>query len=224
MFRASTVGEKLKLSAHALGRSVGEDWQPGRASLEWATGESINLSILAGQRVQFHYKVDGQTVEPYTAQLVTTAQHLGGVRWWWLCPFCRRRVAHLYMVGQVWRCRHCGRLTYATIQERRDLLGTIDVRLGQLQRRLKGSGNFLTLPAKPKWMRWHTYERLAGEYRELLRLRDQAWMIDVLAAFGDTYLADVMPRNVNLDLAAKDTEEEYNEVRRKYRKHNFRKD
>jgi hypothetical protein len=67
---------------------------------------------------------DGQR-EPldYPVRLVTTRPHLGGVRWWFICPLvqngvpCGRRVAKLYRRGRYFGCRACHGLAYRSSQE-----------------------------------------------------------------------------------------------------------
>ena len=59
----------------------------------------------------------------YPVRLVTTRPHLGGLRWWFLCPLvvndrpCRRRVAILYGNGKYFGCRTCLGLVYRSSQE-----------------------------------------------------------------------------------------------------------
>ena len=59
----------------------------------------------------------------YSVPLVTTRCHLGGVRWWFICPLtkngiaCGRRVRKLYLSGQYFGCRHCHELTYTSTQQ-----------------------------------------------------------------------------------------------------------
>ena len=50
----------------------------------------------------------------HTVSLLTTPCNFGGVRYWFGCPDCGRRVAVLYLVrGDVYfRCRHCNNLSY----------------------------------------------------------------------------------------------------------------
>jgi hypothetical protein len=49
--------------------------------------------------------------------------HLGGARWWLICPLvrnnvaCGRRVRKLYLCGKYFGCRHCHNLTYRSQQE-----------------------------------------------------------------------------------------------------------
>ena len=57
-----------------------------------------------GERTDYDYQVS----------LVTTPCNFGGVRYWFGCPHCGRRVAVLYLApGDVYfRCRHCNNLSY----------------------------------------------------------------------------------------------------------------
>jgi hypothetical protein len=93
-----------------------------------------------------------------------TACHFGGRRPWFVCPglsdgqYCGRRVALLYCVGELFACRHCYGLTYASQREAVHLRG-----LGRAQKirlRLGGSPESEDFPDKPKGMHWRTYERL----------------------------------------------------------------
>jgi hypothetical protein len=61
----------------------------------------------------------------YRVDLTATWPHLGGLRWWFVCPLlvggvaCRRRVGKLYLPprARYFGCRHCHRLTYTSCQE-----------------------------------------------------------------------------------------------------------
>lgn len=89
----------------------------------------------------------------------STPCHFGGVRFWFLCPFCERRCAVIYKKG----CRLCAngryrseslspkaRLLHKTLKRRK--------RLGQSR-----GGLTVRFPPKPKWMHESTYERLRAE-------------------------------------------------------------
>jgi hypothetical protein len=69
------------------------------------------------------YQVPGH-VSPtlLPVSMVTSPCHLGGRRWWFLCPQltngdrCGRRVRKVYLRDGEFGCRHCHRLTYMTQQ------------------------------------------------------------------------------------------------------------
>ena len=44
-----------------------------------------------------------------------TRCYFGGIRWWFVCPSCKKRVGVLYKPyhADYFRCRHCHNLTYA---------------------------------------------------------------------------------------------------------------
>lgn len=48
----------------------------------------------------------------------TTVPHLGGLRYWFICPYCNRRVGTLYRprFAVYFKCRHCYNLTYKSTQ------------------------------------------------------------------------------------------------------------
>lgn len=59
----------------------------------------------------------------YSVRLAATGCHLGGARWWFICPLvrdnvaCGRRVRKLYLNGRYFGCRCCHDLTYRSRQE-----------------------------------------------------------------------------------------------------------
>lgn len=89
----------------------------------------------------------------------TTPCHFGGVRYWFLCPFCERRCAVIYKKG----CRLCanGRYRSESLSPKARLLHKALKR----RRRLGQSRGGLTVrfPPRPKWMHEITYERLQAE-------------------------------------------------------------
>jgi hypothetical protein len=94
-----------------------------------------------------------------------TACHLGGQRPWFVCSvycngrYCGRRAAVLYGAGELFACRRCYGLAYASQQETPMHRG-----IGQAQKirtRLGGSANLCEpFPEKPTRMHWRTYLRL----------------------------------------------------------------
>lgn len=100
----------------------------------------------------------------YPVWLDQTRCRYGGTRQWFRCPArgCGRRVAILYLGDQIFACRHCYRLAYASSRENAGDRATrradrLRLRLGWEPGILNGDGG------KPKWMRWRTFDRLAEQ-------------------------------------------------------------
>jgi len=57
---------------------------------------------------------EGKKTDYNQQSLLTTPCNYGGVRYWFACPSCYRRVGALYLArGDIYfRCRHCNNLTY----------------------------------------------------------------------------------------------------------------
>jgi hypothetical protein len=88
-----------------------------------------------------------------------TACRFGGRRPWFTCRRCERRAAMLYGAGELFACRRCYGLAYASQQE-----SPLDRSLSQAQKirfRLGGSpSTFDQFPGRPKRMHRRTYDRL----------------------------------------------------------------
>ena len=94
-----------------------------------------------------------------------TACHLGGRRAWFRCAvysngrYCGRRVGLLYGAGELFACRRCYGLAYASQREAPMHRGVN--RAQKIRMRLGGSANLCEpFPEKPKRMHWRTYHRL----------------------------------------------------------------
>lgn len=78
--------------------------------------------------------------------------------------YCGRRVAILYDAGDLFACRHCCDLTYASQLENPLHRGISRSR--KLRMRLGGSANVLApFPDKPPGMHWRTYNKLLARDR-----------------------------------------------------------
>jgi hypothetical protein len=102
-------------------------------SFEWRRGNeekpscSVSYLLTVGQNsgaLRLFYSIKSANADlDYPVQLVTTPCHLGGMRWWFICPLsrdgvaCGRRVRKLYLSGRYFGCRHCHALTYRSRQE-----------------------------------------------------------------------------------------------------------
>jgi hypothetical protein len=97
--------------------------------------------------------------------ILWTACHLGGRRPWFRCPvysngqYCGRRVAILYAAGDLFACRHCYRLAYASQQE--SPRSRAIRRSRKIRMRLGGSPDLLQpFPKRPRGMHQRTYMHL----------------------------------------------------------------
>ncbi len=145
---------------------------PGASCLwtwTWTSGDknSIGLKALAGAlRLDFRVRSRGEDWQDVVqvVDLEHTPCRYGGTRPWFRCPRCGRRVAKLYG-GASFLCRQCHGLAYRCQSE--TFVDRCFRRANKLRARLGGGpGIYSDLP-KPKWMRWSTYDRLAGEISEL---------------------------------------------------------
>lgn len=99
-------------------------------SLEWRRGEeqksAVGYTLVVGD-TSGTFRLQYQIGQPathfdYPVELVPTGCHLGGRRWWFVCPLsrngvaCGRRVRKLYLSGHYFGCRHCHGLTYRSTQ------------------------------------------------------------------------------------------------------------
>ena len=102
-------------------------------SFQWRRGDeekpssSVTYLLTVGQasgtfRLLYSMRSGSDSFD-YPVRLTTTPCHLGGVRWWFVCPLvvsgraCNRRVRKLYLRGSYFGCRHCHKLTYRSCQE-----------------------------------------------------------------------------------------------------------
>lgn len=115
----------------------------------------------------------------YPIPLDTTPCHLGGVRHWFLCPSCGKRVALVYG-GRIFACRDCYRLAYPSTRETRG--DRAARRADRIRDKLGWEGGILNGPEvwnKPKGMHWQTFGRLVKEHDHLVAL--------ALAGFADQF-------------------------------------
>jgi len=110
-------------------------WPRGIVWTNWRGEETASMTVsVHTSEVEGHVRLmytmtdrdtRKQTSFDYRVQLATTPCHLGGVRWWFLCPLsrngvsCGRRVAKLYRAPRAdyYGCRHCYDLSYESRNE-----------------------------------------------------------------------------------------------------------
>lgn len=100
------------------------EWRrPGRAEPDSSVGYVATVGAGTGTFRLTYTPKGGAEALDYPVRLVTTPCHLGGVRWWFVCPLatggvaCGRRVRKLYLRGSYFGCRHCHGLAYTSSQE-----------------------------------------------------------------------------------------------------------
>jgi hypothetical protein len=124
-------------------RSVTYSWYQG----ERKTG-SIGVSFcnFTGNSPHFllTYAVNS-TNKTERVYLNSTAQNLGGSRWWFTCPDCSRRCGSIYLSGSCahFACRVCHRLTYSSVQTAHNYDRGIFAELGKLIMLEKRYGNII---------------------------------------------------------------------------------
>jgi hypothetical protein len=109
----------------------------------------------------------------YPVSLVTTPCNFGGVRYWFGCPSCERRVGVLYLApGDVhFRCRHCNNLSYhSRSRSGMELFGHTSRQIDKLQGEIK---------------RWTWRGRPT---RKVRRLRALEWKMSILGGQALTKL------------------------------------
>ena len=94
-----TVDDLLQLNAHKVmlaGAPAGRWHSTWRWTWHTWQGQqtaAIDLVVTLAEQALLSYTWQGQPVQPYAVNVATTTPHYGGVRYWWLCPGCGRRVA-----------------------------------------------------------------------------------------------------------------------------------
>lgn len=119
------------------------------------TGErraSIGFSV-ADHHVTLRFSINDSPMRQHVP-IKRTRCNYGGVRPWFLCPRCSRRVALLFLRTNGFACRHCQRVAYASQSD--DLCGRTWRRQAKLEARLGPHWQ------RPKGMHHRTRERLLG--------------------------------------------------------------
>ncbi len=101
-------------------------WDERTGEVHSRIGYAVDTRDLSFPSVRLLYTITRSEEHiDYRIPLATTHPHLGGIRWWFVCPLsvnghtCTRRVGKLYLPprGRYFGCRRCYRLTYESCQE-----------------------------------------------------------------------------------------------------------
>jgi hypothetical protein len=177
-----TAAHSLGVQATAAPIRAAADIEPSLA--EFARMPNGGLIVLNDSFTRLHYSLIAAAAQRYRlpsiagrsgfakgglmeygAPITWTECHLGGRRPWFRCTayskgrYCGRRVTTVYNAGDVFACRHCCGLAYASQQEPVRERGILTAR--KIRKRLGGGPNITRpFPDKPKRMHWRTYDRL----------------------------------------------------------------
>jgi hypothetical protein len=141
----------------------------GRSVQFSATSRGTHLNA----QLRFATKDGAWKTKDFTIVLDSTACAIRGMRRWFKCPTrgCERRVAALFLDGQVLACRNCHQLVYES--QRRGPRDRAIAKAISIRRTLGGAPQlFAAHPARPSRMRVVTYERLINTLDELELLLD----------------------------------------------------
>lgn len=118
------------------------------------------------------YCTGGEDVEQRIAT-TTTRCHYGGVRIWFVCPYCHKRRALLYMARRQVACRQCFRMTYPSQCE--DVVGRLWRKQRKIEARLHSG----------KRMQQRTRERLIDELYRVEEAKDTVLFGQLLRLVGN---------------------------------------
>ena len=135
-------------------------------------------------------RLDSFHSDGYPLELSMVPNRYGGVRPFFLCPDCGRRVRFLYLRWGRLHCQVCARLNYKSQQVTPDGLEAYYKGVKLLRERFHVERVPVPLdfygffPPKPKGMHWATYSRLCGELRRLQEEYIAVFFITAAAFFG----------------------------------------
>ena len=161
------VEEHTRVSAALLNR-WGHLANGAVGGVQWPDGSSVGIRAYE-KGVLLVYTTrqpDGSVVqhaEPIAIDEVL--KPYGGSQPYFLCPRCDARVLHLYRTTELFLCRKCSGLVYATTQERDNQRGLRKAR--KIRSRLGASENLLAqVWSKPRGMHHYTFYRRKIELQQ----------------------------------------------------------
>lgn len=137
-----------------------------------------NITLSDNEKANLSLKYLGNTIK-----LTTTYPNYGGIRYWFICPLCKKRVATLHEYHTYYLCRVCSNLYYTSQEYHRgdeaDLILSylIDIRAKYLRLSRASEAvpsifdvNFLSyVPTKPKGMHYVTYTKKINEIEAMIQ-------------------------------------------------------
>ncbi len=153
-YRRLDVRKMVRTSCIKPGNRFGWEWRNDEGDQVASVGCAVNGDV-SRLTVSYRWRRYGTSEREEVnlpVRLATTPCNYGGVRWWFRCPCCNRRVAVLFIMGVMLRCVTCGRVSYASQR--------VDATSRAWMKQAKLEANLIDGWDKPKRMRWKTLERL----------------------------------------------------------------
>jgi len=149
----------LAMDSHKSG-TIGWSW------LDESRGSMSYICFVSEGEAYFRAKYIKQETQEkfdYKISLIATVPNYGGLRWWFRCINCHRRVAVLYMGANYLACRKCYNLAYDSQNE--DFSNRMLRKAQKISTQLGGEG-VVEWVQKPKGMHWKTYNRKMALMKE----------------------------------------------------------
>ena len=133
------------------------------------TVESLEKRSIKGLSRKIETALDGATDGTFEGLPVTATQcNYGGLRYWWQCPKCRRRVGVLYSLPwqfKTWACRHCHEAVHASSRAgryKREYNKATNLYLRYSRKRPEELRpfDFLSMDDKPRGMYWKRWLKI----------------------------------------------------------------
>ncbi len=145
-----------------------------------------------------HFERIGEAETPAPQQIAVSFAPcaFGGRRAWFVCGLCQRRAFRLFLYPHFYMgekridrfyCRVCLGLTYDQ-RRTKNLLYIGQARAIRVQKQLGDTARgWDTPPRKPKYMRWHTYNRLEAKHRAACELADAFFVQSAVRRFPELF-------------------------------------
>lgn len=196
---------------------------PGRLTFHWGQSvvgaaafnpESCEMTLV--------FEIDENRLIDQRVGVTSSRCHYGGSRIWFECPWCRKRVAKLYLprngVSQLqhasgFACRNCWALSYQ-VRNVRDPCEVAIRRAWRVKERLGATRSPLgRFPTKAKWMRWRTYDRHANKFDLAMKQLNEELIFDFAKRFPEIFVEN-LPANGGPQLKRRFMSEEKDTRRR----------
>lgn len=156
--RHRSIATARKLAIGQIGRCA-DLVEPRRTIWGWDDGSAISLTIARDAVTTLYSYLDaefGRRSVDVRIQIGGTACHFGGIRSWFICPACTRRVANIYLCT-IPRCRRCEHLVY--LSQREHKIDRVERRIRRVLAKLRAE-NLAGAISRPPRMWRRTYLRL----------------------------------------------------------------